>query len=183
MEHRRNFWDKHHTVKFQGGSNPFPIGVVPGWKQYIRDKSILEIGPGEGRQTDTLLPFAKNYAIADISAKALAHFDIKDKYLIKSYNDNFNKKFDVIVLFYVFHHVLNEELEYFLKFLIRHLKPKGYICFNIPEDTHYNDNADGTTTSKYIYNEFKILLKKYKLNIIEEKNQEANNYLFIVQGE
>jgi hypothetical protein len=82
-------------------------------------------------------------------------------------------------LFYVFHHVLPKELEQFIYFLSLHTKINGKLCFNVP--TCYDENADGTTTTKYKIDQFKLLLKNNNLEIIEEINSGLDNYLFLVE--
>lgn len=178
-QNRIDFWDKHHVTYFQGGSTPLPIASIPMWQDLIKNKAVLEIGPGDGRQTNQLYTLAKEYSVADISKLVLENFDFDNKYLISDYGINFNKQFDIILLFYVFHHVLPEELEKFIYFLTIHTKITGKLCFNIP--TCYDVDADGTTTTKYNVGEFKLLLKNNRLEILEEINESVDNYLFLVK--
>lgn len=178
-QYRIDFWNKHHITAFQGSSTPLPIASIPLWQDLIKNKSVLEIGPGDGRQTRQLYPLAKEYSVADISKLVLENFNFDNKYLISNYNINFNTQFDIVLLFYVFHHVLPKELEKFIYFLTVHTKIKGKLCFNIP--TCYGESAEGTNTTKYNLEEFKVLLKNNHLEILEEINESIDNYLFLVQ--
>jgi len=70
-QYRIDFWDKHHVTSFQGTSHPLPITSIFMWQDLIKNKSVLEIGPGDGRQANQLCLLAKEYSVADISKLVL----------------------------------------------------------------------------------------------------------------
>ena len=131
MRERAAFWDDNHLARQQSDSLATPFDGL-----LFMDKDVLEIGPGEGRQFDIVAGRAKSYSIADISLKVFDHskYDMcKHKLLIKSYDDRFDVKFNLIHFWYVLHHVKMEELAAFVEFLYAHLVPGGFVLFNTPE--------------------------------------------------
>ena len=185
LEEREAHWSKGYVTKMQGTSDKFPLSCIENYEKYIENKSILEIGPGEGRELNILKPLSKQYAIADISQTALdSHKEIKNKFLITKYSENFGFQFDTIVLFYVFHHILEEELNSFIEFLMRHLNSNGYICFNIPHG--FGEVGDGIVTTKYELKSFSQNIRDHNLDIIhsniEKKQMKRLSYqMFVVQ--
>lgn len=179
-EKRIEWWDGHHIIKKQGDSEENPLKTIPGWKTFQTNKDVLEIGPGEGRQYDILSKLAKSYAVAGISNIVLEKYkDKTDIYLIEDYAVYFQREFDVINAFYVFHHVLEEELEDFVYFLKRHLRDGGHLCCNIP--TTGQDKPDGRNTTKYVVEEFKAFMIDYCFEVVSEKENKANNYVMVLK--
>lgn len=159
-----------------------PINRIPDYVEFIRGKKILEIGPGDGRQLNLIKPYASEYAIADISPRCLHNYvdTIEKRYLIHSFDDDFNDKFDLIVLFYVWHHVLMEETTAYMQFLSRHTVDGGHMCFNI--STIGQKEPTYTTTTPRNPQEFKNFLTLRNYEVILESSEEPNNYLFLVRN-
>jgi cyclopropane fatty-acyl-phospholipid synthase-like methyltransferase len=150
-QERKKHWSGNYLAYQQGDSVAIPCERK---KKYFKDKHVLEIGPGEGRQFDFVLPLAKSVSIADISENVLnqkKYAKFKNRFLINSYDDDFGKTFDVIHFWYVLHHVKFDELESFFDFIFRHIDKNGTILFNTPV-IEYPDPAygnDGILTTKH----------------------------------
>jgi SAM-dependent methyltransferase len=182
-KNRVEHWNKGHKEEFQGMSYTHPMNQVPKHLNYIRGKKILEIGPGDGRQLHLLKPYSNEYAIADISPVCLFQYEksINKRYLINSFDDNFEDKFDVICLFYVWHYVISSETEAYMDFLERHLNDEGHMCFNISKVGHQGGHLDGTKTTARNPDEFKKFLIDRGYEIVFEKDGEPNNYLYLIK--
>lgn len=180
---RVEWWDERHVIKFQGDSKSFPLEEVANFSEYYSGLDVLEIGPGEGRQLHTLHPLAKTYSIADISEVVVKRFEglVDNVYHIRDYETDLDRKFDNISLWYVFHHVLPEELDSFLCFIDRHLMIGGYLCCNLPVN-HGSKNASGCNTTIYDLDEtvdrmIKIGLQaRYRSSV-----RSGNNYVMILE--
>ena len=140
LEARVTLWNECHIVERQGASPQHPFTITPSWEEIYSEKTVLEIGPGEGRQTKELKKWSLNYYIADICQSALDKHDVTDKFLLNGWDNDLGMKFDVICFWYVLHHITRMESGHFLKFLHRHLNPGGYIHFNYP---HYDPSHKG----------------------------------------
>ena len=154
LDARRRYWDdprnraprEDHDLT---DSVPYPFEPMV---SMFRDKDVLEIGPGRGRQYDRLKCIPSSYSVCDISPACLAEqaFNGVDrKYLLSSYEDDFVERFDLIHFWYVLHHVRLDELDNFFAFVARHLRPGGLAMFNTPQSGNvaewYVDDGMGTT--------------------------------------
>jgi len=140
------FWANNFETVYQGDSLAIPWEGDP-----FAGKSVLEIGPGGGRQFIVASRKASRYAVADISKEAIdvdLYKDIK-RYLIHDYNQDLRDRFEIIHFWYVLHHVKRSELGDFCKFIYRHLIPGGRAIFNTPvtdyPEAAYGDNGILTT--------------------------------------
>ena len=178
QQYRRTFWDQTHVIQKQGDSDPLPFLHVKDWHDSFVRKDVLEIGPGDGRQMFTLATMANTYSIADISeAVVKKHKDkVAQSFLINTWNDDFDTSFDTICLWYVFHHVLNDELEAFVSFLSRHLKDGGFLFFNIP--IYGQEKPDATNTTPYDIPKFKEQMLQLGFKTKGEFHQRYNNHVF-----
>jgi 2-polyprenyl-3-methyl-5-hydroxy-6-metoxy-1,4-benzoquinol methylase len=184
FKERAEFWGKHQLLF----SSTFPEKVL----KYFKDKRILEIGPGNGKQYEQIKNMVKEYTIADISQKILDKniYDKVDKHRIENtkYADNFNKKFDVISFWYVIHHVLKPDVYSFIDFLKRHLVDNGILVFNYPsvlaKDRYFDkckNIGDGMKTTFYDEGVIKRIFEK-DFNILEdEKLHKLNHRLMVCQ--
>ncbi len=158
-EERARFWGTRPDGEFSGGTlnDPFRRHV-----EIFRDKQVLEIGPGAGREFLALSQLAKSYAVADISKEVLEKpvYENVPKFVIESYEDDVSSRFDVITFWYVIHHVKLDETESFLRFVHRHLVVGGHVYFNTVDDTHPDAQAnDGIgTTAHPVENILKMLV-------------------------
>ena len=149
LQKRVDFWSDRYQKQYQGNS---PVFNFHDHLNIFKDKHILEIGPGEGRQFDHVYPMSSSYAIADISKEVLnqtKYINIQ-KYHITSYNDSFNNTFEVIHFWYVITHILKEELRPFFEFLYKLTSEKGVLVFNYQCIDEYSIDQlanDGMKTS------------------------------------
>ena len=154
------------------------LEVIIDLGKITNESVVLEIGPGDGRQMCILATMANTYSIADISeAVVKKHKDkVAQSFFINTWNDDFDASFDTICLWYVFHHVLNNELETFVSFLSRHLKDGGSLVFNVP--TIGQEKPDATNTTPYDVLKFKDQMLQLGFDTKDESDQQYNNYVF-----
>ena len=162
LEKRADFWSQNRSVEQMSDS------LVCPFEEHLddfKDKHVLEIGPGGGRQFGIVYPLAVSYVVADISDDVLSdplyrnivRFNIVDyKYT------TLPKSFDVVHFWYVLHHVQKEELNDFFGFVSRHLVEGGIALFNTapldyPEGGH---RSDGILTTKFTPDMVRKALKK-----------------------
>lgn len=101
---------------------------------------LLELGCGEGRGVETLLPLAKSYLGLDKIAEVIA--TLKKKYpntnfqqaVIPPFATLENDSFDTVVSFQVIEHI--QEDEDFLKEIYRVLRPGGKAIISTPNINH-----------------------------------------------
>ena len=184
LQKRSEFWSEKHTIPFQGNSKEFPLSVVPNYQQYVENKIVMEIGPGEGRQLDKIKPLTSSYVIADISQSVLDKHSSIPGFLITNYSEDFGIRVDTIVLFYVFHHVMVEEVDSFILFLKRHLNSDGHLCFNIP--TNHSGDGDGITTTNYNPKDFIQKLLDNNLDVLYNESldqvKNTNNFMIVAKN-
>lgn len=145
---RSAYWDQNYT-RFD---SIHTTKMMEDNLELFRGSTVLEIGPGEGRQFIRVSHLAKSYAVADIAPFVLGMpvFAPTRRMLITDYATNsWDWKFDVIHFWYLIHHVRLEELGDFFKFLHDHLADSGVVLFNYPRRETYGDDLrnDGTGTS------------------------------------
>lgn len=151
-EARLKHWTTDYKAVNQGDSMAVPFVK---YIELFRGVDVLEIGPGEGRQSVWAWALAKSYSIADISEAVLNDSvfqrDGLKRYHIKSYDDDFGVQFEFIHFWYVLHHILPDELKPFFQFVHRHTKSGGELLFNTPyldwPSAAYGD--DGILTSRH----------------------------------
>ncbi|MDX5338293.1 MAG: class I SAM-dependent methyltransferase [Cyclobacteriaceae bacterium] len=108
-------------------------------KPWISGK-LLEVGCGEGRGVEELLPLAESYLgldkigeVIELLRKKYPGVDFEQAVIppFKGFEDN---SFDTIVSFQVIEHIENDRL--FLQELYRMLKPGGKAIISTPNRTH-----------------------------------------------
>ncbi len=129
LDIRRDWWKTHH---FECEQAETPTDLLAQHISIFRNMSVLEIGPGEGRQKRLVDTITSRYSIADISPDVIERYKHIDSFLISDYTEDFQKKFDIVHFWYVIHHVLAEEVERFIDLVNRHVKKDGLIMFNHP---------------------------------------------------
>lgn len=190
LDARTRFWDTRHVVQFQGDSPPLPCSNTEGWMELYRDKSVLEIGPGEGRQFKTLSSLAQSYSIADISQTVLdrrEYVSVAKRFLIRSWVDVSNSvrkgEFDVISFWYVLHHVLKSEAADFFAFLRHATAADGFVHFNCPVDGQGGlasvEDGDGTTTTPWLLDEVLVHLNGTGFTV-QDVARDANRAITIL---
>ncbi len=129
LERRREFWSVHSAAACQGATVPIDHHIDPAW---FYDRDVLEIGPGEGRQTRILKGMAANYAVADICQEVLDRFPNLATMLLSGYEPRTCPFVDTVTFWYVLHHVTRSEGLQFLKFVHSCLHPveSSLIVFN-----------------------------------------------------
>jgi SAM-dependent methyltransferase len=139
---REEFWGEqgHHRIGCQGRT---PLGVVDSLIEFAEGKSVLEIGPGQGRQFERVFPVSSEYHIADISdvVLQLPVYESVKKTKLLNYDQDLGEDFDVIHFWYVVHHVLTEEIGEFFSFIHRHLRLSGRAYFNYPLIQHFPESS------------------------------------------
>lgn len=153
---RRTYWETYHTERWQGPSLPNPYADTENFAALYRQKNVLELGPGDGRQFKELSPLAATYSIADI-VPAVLHKSLYDqvpKFVIQGWDDTLPGHFDTICFWYVFHHITKAEVSAFLAFLVRHLVPDGCLHFNLPGAVPNScPGGDGVMTTDWTLDE------------------------------
>ncbi len=189
IKERVGFWSEADIYRTQGRSisNPFKSHI-----EIFESKDVLELGPGWGRQFQQLSPLVSTYYVADICQTVLDRkiYQGVNKFLIKNYEQNLGKKFDIITFWYVIHHILNSELDDFFNFLNRHLHTGGSVFFNCPSDTFDQEtgspkdiNGDGIKTTPHSVKHIEDMLKKYGFEISYQNNEALaqNCYVFLAE--
>ncbi len=189
IKERVGFWSEADIYRTQGRSisNPFKSHI-----EIFESKDVLEIGPGWGRQFEQLGPLASTYCVADICQKVLDRKVYKDidKIVIKDYQQDLNRKFDIITFWYVIHHILDSELEDFFNFLNKHLYVGGSVFFNCPSDTFdktigspKNIDGDGIKTTPHSVKRMKNMLKKHGFEISYQSNEVLAQNCYVLLAE
>ena len=184
---RLKFWNKVGPVSRVGkGDEDFPYKAYDEWESFFKDKNVLEIGPGAGKQLNEVASLATEYSVADVADLVLKLYPEKKNR--KSYKIDFDfsnsirKKYDTIVAWYVVHHVLREEIDGFIDFLSSTLKKDGVAVFNIPDRDHGNTAADndGTKTTDWQKLEIEDLLVARGFTV-DRKRQSAGSVVLLVR--
>lgn len=140
LEERRWLWDHRGARGPESGhdlhdSLPYPFEDA-GIRPIFKGKKVLEIGPGNGRQYERVMCDASLYSICDIALTVLSEpvfSDVSDKFLVEDWGQSFGKSFDVIHFWYVLHHIRQDEMKSFFRFVERHLNRNGLVAFNCPQ--------------------------------------------------
>jgi|GEM_PF-2896093 len=182
---RSEFWTEHHRVPCQGDSIPRPFEAIPNWRSVVSGKDILEIGPGEGRQSVAMRPLARTYSVADISPRVLQlpQHAAGERHLIRNYaTDDLGTKYDVICFWYVLHHVLRSEVDAFFDFVRRHLRRGGAVLFNSPhavaEEYLADGEGNGCETTMWTADQVRWHARRHGFRVVSEEDRAANCLLF-----
>ena len=144
-------------------------------KNYIKNKSILDFGTGNGGFLLQAKKYTKNICGYDID-KSLAEHYKKNNLEVKNSLDDFEQKFDIITMFHVLEHIENPEQ--ILANIKNYLKPNGKLIIEIPNSndallTLYKSEAFKNFTywscHIYAYNEKnikKLLSQLFKIEKI-----------------
>ncbi len=187
IEKRVGFWSEADACRTEGMSMSHPF--MPRLEVF-ESKDVLEIGPGWGRQYKKIGPLASTYCVADICQKVLDRDVYKDvdRVVIKDYQQDLNRKFDVITFWYVIHHILGSELDDFFDFLNRHLYIGGSVFFNCPSDNFDKNigsprdvNGDGIKTTPHGVKNIKDMLGKHQFEISYEKDISLDSYVLLAE--
>lgn len=133
LKSRIDFWSKKYLTECQGDTLVLPDD----WREYFAGRSVLEIGPGEGRQFSLISSVASKCDVADISTVVLQQpiYSNCSRFEIKGYDQEIGYLYDIITFWHVLHHILEDELDLFFHFVLHHLKlPGGRLYFNCPGD-------------------------------------------------
>jgi hypothetical protein len=150
LEARIKTWDEKHTIPLQGTSNPEPFRLTPNWTNLYNKLVVLEIGPGEGRQTNVLKPYSSEYYIADISLEVVKKHNVTGSFLLDGWDNKLDVVFETICFWYLIHHVKLDEKDDFFNFILRHLVEGGNLHFNYPEGVlHSRGTGDGIGTTSW----------------------------------
>ncbi len=148
LDKRKEWWSANSDIVWLDDEST-PTQYLDSHIHLFKDKRVLEIGPGRGRQKDKVCDITKSYTVADISEKFLKEESFQDvsRHLMTGY-EPFGD-FDLIHFWFVLHHVLHRELEDFFEFLYNSLMKDGLILFNFPsgEFSDHQIADDGIKTS------------------------------------
>jgi SAM-dependent methyltransferase len=154
--------------------------ISPGWKESLThcvikpfipaNGEILEIGPGAGRWTESLLKGARRYVGVDISRSCVAHCqqrfaaDPRAEFMVGSGSDLTgvaDRSIDAIWSFDVFVHINRAEIERYIDEFIRVLKPGGVAAI------HHGGvgGASGGWRSNLTARAFEQMLRQRELDI------------------
>ncbi len=147
-----------------------------------KDSVIVEIGPGAGRWTESLIKLAsKLYLIEisetclDICRKRFSEYNNVNYNLINKINLDFieDKSIDYFFSFDVFVHLDIRDVSDYFKEFKKKLKDDGKII------VHYSKVGDkyGNFYSKYDRNDFEYLVKKYNFEIVNEYDRDSLDVL------
>lgn len=138
--------------------------------EIFKDKDVLEIGPGIGRQYKIFHGFSGRYELADISPKVLEMEVYNKIYCNQIYRwiDNFGIQYDIITFWFVLHHITHKEIKPFIRFLKRHLRKGGIVIFNSPLilDKEKHHKEDGMHTTPWKSGEIYSYFKKQRFKIV-----------------
>ena len=155
LEERAEFWSTHYFARTHGKSMVNPYELTPGWNKLYTNNKVLEVGPGEGRQSDILMAFTRDYSVADIAQSVLDQDRYKDcnyRYLITDWEQTLEEEYETICFWYLVHHIKITECVMFFEFLKRALTVDGTLHFNYPYaviGSSDNRIGDGIKTSKW----------------------------------
>jgi cyclopropane fatty-acyl-phospholipid synthase-like methyltransferase len=181
LKERAKFWSDHYFAETHGKSMKNPFELTPGWNKLYYDRKVLEIGPGEGRQSDILMAYTNHYCIADISHEVLKQDKFKDcikTYLISEWDGNLEEEYDTICFWYVLHHIKVSEGAMFFEFLKRFLSISGTLHFNYPATIiggSSSKNGDGFKTSGWTSELVHDCLEFYGFGYTEVVDEPSNN--------
>lgn len=123
-----HFWFEWRVKAFLSQLNDAKIPLDAKWK-------VLDVGGGKGvlrKQIESLTTWEVDFTDLDYKALTMSepgrgrtlYYDIMEE------KDEFKEKYDAVILFDVLEHIA--ETKPFLKSLIAHLKPNGYLFVNVP---------------------------------------------------
>lgn len=174
--------------------------VSPEWKQSLIDEvmlknitpgtTIVEIGPGAGRWTETLQKIAKRLILVDLSYKCIElckqRFSQCDN-LEFFVNDGANVDFipsetvDFIWSFDVFVHVNSVETKKYIKEFNRILKKGGLGIIHHPREGRSYEYEDNGWRSNMTAELFRDMLKKHGLTLVRQFDSWGNRQQFNVK--
>ena len=181
------WWRDHHVVPCQGASPARPFEAIEGWRKCITGRDALEIGPGEGRQADVLMPLARSYTVADIVPDVLAQprYADADRFQIRNYaSDRIGRTFGVISFWYLVHHVRSDELRDFFGFVAAHAGRDARVFFNIPgpspAPTLLADGpGDGRKTTPHDPDRVRAILNGLGFEMFAERVQDFSSHVML----
>ncbi len=181
------WWRHHHVVASQGASPARPFEAVEDWRACFLGRDALEIGPGEGRQADALMPLARSYSVADIVPEVLAlpRYERAQRFQIRNYAvDRMGRSFGVISFWYLVHHVRTDELEDFFGFVAAHADADAWVFFNIPgpspSSTLVADGTgDGRRTTTHDPDRVRSLLLGHGFELRAERVQDFSSHVML----
>ena len=165
---KKNFYIDNYfhsyDKKFYKNKNNIYKKIFKIIKPHIKNKNVLEIGPGGGYMYYYLQKIVKNYEALEIGDKLRK--ELEKKYNIKVFNsfNKIKKKYDVIILISVLEHVKNPKN--FLQKLKKYLSDKGKVIIEVP-------SVNDPLVSSYNLNYYKTkYFRKVHLHYFNHKTLE-----------
>lgn len=140
-------------------------------KDYVKDKSVLDVGCGEGYGAFYLADYAREVLGIDYDKDVISFANDKYKKLNLSFsildiNKDFvplDKKFDVVVSFQVIEHIADTEV--YLKNIKKLLNPEGIFICSTPNRLDASPGSDKPFNKfhvkEYLFREFELLLSNH----------------------
>jgi len=133
--------------------------------QFIKDKSILEIGSGSGYGTYRLAKVAKN--VLGIDSDEIVIKKSKEKYKINNLKfacsriEDFkaDNKFDCVIALQVFEHI--EKPELFLNKIVSVIAKDGFLIISTPNGQTQSYNENPYHYKEYFFGELKTIFSEY----------------------
>jgi hypothetical protein len=160
------YWETYHRLEWNAPTIRDPYRLTPHFEALYRDKDVLEMGPGDGRQFAELSPLARTYTVADIVPMVLAKlcYATVPRLCITSWETAWAQQWETICFWYVFHHVIKTEASAFMAFIVRHLRPDGTLHFNTPLHVpNSRSGGDGLGTTDWHLEEIAALIEGHGL--------------------
>ena len=168
-----------YDKKFKDNQNNIYKKIYEKTKYFLKNKDVLEIGPGEACFYHYLKKNVKNYTAFELSSKHRKY--LEEKFNIKSFGSisKIKKKYDVLILISVLEHIKNPIN--FLKKISTLLKPNGNILIEVPNVNDpllklyglkiYKENYYRKAHINYFNSKtLRIFLKKLNFKILYQKN-------------
>jgi 2-polyprenyl-3-methyl-5-hydroxy-6-metoxy-1,4-benzoquinol methylase len=189
LKTRQKFWAKHFHKECLGDSDPTPYTALANWQDLFTGADVLEIGPGEGRQFDVVMPLAASYAVADINPVVLRQDLYADceRILLKSYTIAERESWDVAMAWYVLHHVTKAEGAAFIQMLADSVRPGGKVLLNAPDDAlpakfqPQKKRGAGTLTTGWKTAEVIQLFNNAGLSVVRAIHAAINSVVYLAE--
>lgn len=140
-------YKKYHKEKNKAWAGKEPSYILKELLKNEKNKTILEIGCGEGQNANYLLENGYNVTASDVSQSAIdwckTTYKFKDKFFVLDVlNNNHTNKYDVIYTISTLHMLIfDDDRKKFLDFIYNHLNDNGKAIITIMGDGETERNS------------------------------------------